>query len=180
MLCLGTERYAKYHDPKLWDEVWLSDTQFAWLEHRLAYWSRRRKPAMVLTHHPLPDTVSGTRNKLYLGDYLQADRLLRVLGRYRDVFLFSGHTHWDLRLADWTVRRVVPGTGNPEGFPVINTAAVQTGWKDDGEGGETSLGGAFNQGLQVEVGHRAVVVKARDFTTGTWLKQRTIPLHDTW
>lgn len=178
VLCLGTERYAKYHDPKLWDEVWLSDAQFTWLERRLAHWARWRKPVMVLTHHPLPDTVSGTRNKLYLSDYLQADRLLSVLGRYPDVFLFSGHTHWDLTLADWAVRRVVPGTGNLEGFPVLNTAAVQVGWKDDGKGGEVSLGGAFNQGLQVEVGRSAVVVKARDFTTGTWLKQITIPLHN--
>ncbi|WP_327241622.1 hypothetical protein [Streptomyces sp. NBC_01320] len=48
---------------------------------------------------------------------------------------------------------------------------------DKGKGGEVSLGGAFNQGLQVEVGPRAVVIKARDFTTGTWLKQLTVPLH---
>ncbi|ONI78805.1 phosphohydrolase [Actinosynnema sp. ALI-1.44] len=177
VLCLGTERYAKYHDPKLWDEVWISDQQFTWLEQRLRYWATWRKPVMVLTHHPLPNTVSGTHNKLYRSDYLQADRLLSILGRYRDVFLFSGHTHWDLNLSDWVVRRVVPGTGNLEGFTVVNTAAVQVGWVDDGKGGEVSLGGAFNQGLQVEVSNRSVVIKARDFTTRTWLKQITVPLH---
>lgn len=177
VLSLGTERYSHYHDAKLWDEVWISDEQFAWLEDRLAYWARRRRPVMVLTHHPLPNTVSGTHNKLYLNDYLQPDRLLSILGRYKDVFLFSGHTHWDLNLSDWVVRRVVPGTGNLEGFTVVNTAAVQVGWMDDGKGGEVSLGGTFNQGLQVEVGPRAVVIKARDFTTGTWLKQLTVPLH---
>ncbi|MFF1353274.1 metallophosphoesterase family protein [Streptomyces sp. NPDC058297] len=177
VLSLGTERYSHYHDAKLWDEVWISDEQFAWLEDRLAYWARRRRPVMVLTHHPLPNTVSGTHNKLYLSDYLQPDRLLSILGRYKDVFLFSGHTHWDLNLSDWVVRRVVPGTGNLEGFTVVNTAAVQVGWMDDGKGGEVSLGGAFNQGLQVEVGPRSVVIKARDFTTGTWLKQLTVPLH---
>ncbi|WP_246257302.1 metallophosphoesterase family protein [Amycolatopsis anabasis] len=177
VLCLGTERYAKYHDPKLWDEVWISDQQFTWLEQRLKFWASWRKPVMVLTHHPLPNTVSGTHNKLYLSDYLQPDRLLSILGRYPDVFLFSGHTHWDLTLSDWVVRRVVPGTGNLEGFTVVNTAAVQVGWRDDGKGGEVSLGGAFNQGLQVEVSRRTVVIKARDFTTGTWLKQITVPLH---
>ncbi|WP_328603471.1 DUF4073 domain-containing protein [Amycolatopsis sp. NBC_00345] len=176
VLCLGTERYAKYHDPKLWDEVWISDQQFTWLERRLAFWARFRKPVMVLTHHPLPNTVSGTHNKLYLSDYLQPDRLLSILGRYPDVFLFSGHTHWDLNLSDWVVRRVVPGTGNLEGFTVVNTAAVQVGWMDDGKGGEVSLGGAFNQGLQIEVSPRAVVIKARDFTTRTWLKQITVPI----
>ncbi|GAB3742817.1 hypothetical protein GCM10027598_75210 [Amycolatopsis oliviviridis] len=180
VLCLGTERYAKYHDPKLWDEVWMSDRQFTWLEQRLRYWSVRRSPVMVLTHHPLPNTVSGTHNKLYRSDYLQPDRLLSILGRYKDVFLFSGHTHWDLNLSDWVVRRVVPGTGNLEGFTVVNTAAVQTGWTDDGKGGEVSLGGAFNQGLQVEVSPGSVIIKARDFTTKTWLKQITVPLHDSW
>ncbi|MFE6955852.1 metallophosphoesterase family protein [Streptomyces sp. NPDC057696] len=177
VLSLGTERYSHYHDAKLWDEVWISDEQFAWLEDRLAHWARRRRPVMVLTHHPLPNTVSGTHNKLYLSDYLQPDRLLSILGRHKDVFLFSGHTHWDLNLSDWVVRRVVPGTGNLEGFTVVNTAAVQVGWMDDGKGGEVSLGGAFNQGLQVEVSPRSVVIKARDFTTGTWLKQLTVPLH---
>ncbi|OXM54436.1 DUF4073 domain-containing protein [Amycolatopsis alba DSM 44262] len=178
VLCLGTEQYSKYHDPKLWDEVWMSDRQFTWLEQRLRYWSIRRSPVMVMTHHPLPNTVSGTHNKLYRSDYLQPDRLLSILGRYRDVFLFSGHTHWDLNLSDWVVRRVVPGTGNLEGFTVVNTAAVQVGWTDDGKGGEVSLGGAFNQGLQIEVAPGSVVIKARDFTTKTWLKQITVPLHD--
>ncbi|MFB7209019.1 metallophosphoesterase family protein [Streptomyces sp. NPDC056255] len=177
VLSLGTERYSHYHDAKLWDEVWISDEQFAWLEDRLAYWARRRRPVMVMTHHPLPNTVSGTHNKLYLNDYLQPDRLLSILGRHKDVFLFSGHTHWDLNLSDWVVRRVVPGTGNLEGFTVVNTAAVQVGWMDDGKGGEVSLGDAFAQGLQVEVGPHSVVIKARDFTTGTWLKQLTVPLH---
>lgn len=177
VLSLGTERYSHYHDAKLWDEVWISDAQFTWLEDRLAYWARRRRPVMVLTHHPLPDTVSGTRNKLYTGDYLQPDRLLSILGRHKDVFVFSGHTHWDLKLSDWVVRRVVPGTGNLEGFTVVNTSAVQAGFRDDGKGGEVAVAGAYNQGLQVEVGPDAVVIKARDFTTRAWLKQLTVPLH---
>nr|WP_168720608.1 DUF4073 domain-containing protein [Streptomyces sp. SAT1]ANO42423.1 phosphohydrolase [Streptomyces sp. SAT1] len=176
VLTIGTERYMHYHDPKLWDEVWLSEAQFRWLEDRLAYWARRRRPVMVITHHPLPNTVSGTRNKLYMSDYLQSDRLLGLLGRYRDVFLFSGHTHWDLGLSDWYVRRVVPGTANLDGFAVINTGAVQTGFTDNGQGGENAVDGAFNQGLQVEVHRDHVVVRARDFASGTWLKQITVPL----
>ena len=177
VLTLGTERYAKYHDPKLWDEVWLSDRQFAWLEDRLRYWSRRRRPVMVLTHHPLPNTVSGTRNKLYMSDYLQPDRLLQILGRHPDVFLFCGHTHWDLDLSDWVVRRVVPGTANLAGFTVVNTGAIETGYRDNGSGGEQSVEGPFNQGLQVEVRRHEVVIKARDFARRTWLKEFTVPLH---
>ncbi|MEU8529344.1 MULTISPECIES: metallophosphoesterase family protein [Streptomyces] len=179
VLSIGTEKYMHYHDPTLWDEVWLSDEQFAWLEDRLAHWARLRRPVMVITHHPLPNTVSGTRNKLYMRDYLQAERLLGILGRHRDVFLFSGHTHWDLGLSDWYARRVVPGTANLDGFSVINTGAVQTGYTDNGQGGEASVPGTFNQGLQVEVFRHSVVIKARDFAAGTWLKQITVPLSTT-
>ncbi|WP_329072912.1 metallophosphoesterase family protein [Amycolatopsis sp. NBC_01480] len=57
VLCLGTERYAKYHGPKLWDEVRLSDRQFTWLEQRLEFWLARRKPVMVLTHQVSPRAV---------------------------------------------------------------------------------------------------------------------------
>ncbi|MFD9060977.1 DUF4073 domain-containing protein [Kitasatospora purpeofusca] len=176
VLTLGTERYMRYHDSSLWDEVWISDAQFQWLEDRLQYWARRRKPVMVITHHPLPNTVSGTRSKIYSSDYLQPDRLLGLLGRHRDVFLFSGHTHWDLNLSDWYVRRVVPGTANLDGFSVINTGAVQTGYADNGQGGESTVPGRFNQGIQVDVYRDRVVVKARDFATGTWMKRTTVPL----
>ncbi|MFF8595146.1 metallophosphoesterase family protein [Streptomyces sp. NPDC015220] len=177
VLSIGTEKYMHYHDPELRDEVWLSDTQFAWLEDRLAHWARRRRPVMVITHHPLPNTVSGSHNKLYARDYLQAGRLLGILGRHRDAFLFCGHTHWDLALSDWYVRRVVPGTGNLDGFNVLNTGAIQTGYTDDGSGGETAVSGTFNQGLQVSVYRDRVKISARDFATGTWTKQVTIPLN---
>ncbi|MFG2881745.1 metallophosphoesterase family protein [Streptomyces sp. NPDC048297] len=177
VLMIGTEKYMHYHDATLWDEVWMSDTQFTWLEERLRHWEAKRKPVMVITHHPLPNTVSGSHNKLYMRDYLQSDRLLGILGRHRDVFLFCGHTHWDLNLSDWYVRRVVPGTANFDGFNVINTGAIQTGWTDDGKGGEVVVPGQFNQGLQVEVYRDQIMVKARDFATGAWLKQVTIPLH---
>lgn len=175
-LILGTEKYMKYHDATKWDEVWLSEEQLAWLAERLAYWSAQRKPVMVFSHHPLPDTVSGTRNKLYLNDYLQADRLLRILGPYPNVFLFSSHTHWALSLADWEVRRTVPGSNNLPGFQVINTGAIETLYTDNGTGGETALDGRENTGLQIAVHADQVIVSARDFRRKQWLKEARIPL----
>lgn len=180
VLMIGTEKYMHYHDATLWDEVWMSDAQFAWLEDRLWYWRGRNRPVMVISHHPLPNTVSGSRNKLYMSDYLQTDRLLGLLGRHPDVFLFTGHTHWDLNLSDWYARRVVPGTGNLDGFNVINTGAIQTGWTDNGAGGESVVPGDFNQGLQVEVGFDRVTIKARDFGRKQWIKQIQIPLSGQW
>lgn len=176
VLTIGTERYMRYYDEKRWDEVWMSEKQFTWLADRIAYWDRRNKPIMVITHHPLPNTVSGTRNKLYLSDYMQADRLLEVLAPYRNVFLFCGHTHWDLELSDWYTRRVVPASGNLVGFNVFNTGAIETGYTDNGQGGEKTVPGGFNQGLQVEVASDSVTVKARDFGRKAWMKEITVPL----
>ncbi|AKU15572.1 DUF4073 domain-containing protein [Luteipulveratus mongoliensis] len=176
VLSIGTEKYMKYHDSTLWDEVWMSEAQLTWLTQRLAYWERRRKPVMVVSHHPLTHSVSGTYSTIYERDYLQSDRLLSILGRHKDVFFFCGHTHWDLHLNDWCVRRVVPGTANPDGFSVINTGAIQTGYTDNGAGGEVPVSGPFNQGLQVEVYRSKVVILARDFHTGIWIKQATVPL----
>lgn len=175
-LILGTEKYLKYHDASKWDEVWLSDGQLAWLQERLAFWTARRQPVMVFSHHPLPDTVSGTRNKLYSADYLQADQLLRILGPYPNVFLFSSHTHWALTLADWEVRRTVPGSGNLLGFQVVNTGAIETLYTDNGAGGEKALDRLENTGLQVSVHANEVRISARDFRRKHWIKEARIPL----
>lgn len=175
-LILGTEKYMKYHDATKWDEVWMSEAQLSWLSDRLKFWSRPGKPVMVFSHHPLPDTVSGTRNKLYLNDYLQAERLLSILGPYPNVILFSSHTHWALTLADWEVRRTVPGANNLPGFQVVNTGAIQTLYVDNGSGGESALDGKENTGLQVSVYWDQVIISARDFRRKQWLKEVRIPL----
>lgn len=175
-LILGTEKYLKYHDATKWDEVWLSEGQLSWLADRLKFWSALGKPVMVFSHHPLPDTVSGTRNKLYLNDYVQAERLLNILGPYPNVILFSSHTHWALSLADWEVRRTVPGSGNLDGFQVVNTGAVETLYTDNGSGGEKALDRLENTGLQVAVHPDQVVISARDFRRKQWIKEVRIPL----
>ncbi|WP_369745954.1 DUF4073 domain-containing protein [Paenarthrobacter sp. AMU7] len=79
-------------------------------------------------------------------------------------------------MADWEVRRTVPGTGNLQGFQVINTGAVQTLWEDNGAGGERALDGREASGLQVEVYNDCVVVRARDYRRGEWIKEVQIPL----
>ncbi|WP_167476479.1 DUF4073 domain-containing protein [Nocardia arthritidis] len=178
VLAIGTERYQHYYDQNLWDEVWISETQFTWLAERLRYWSDQRKPVMVISHHPLPDSVSGSNTKRYNKDYTQIDRLLGILGRYPDVFFFSGHTHWDLGLPDWIATKVVPGTGNAKGFTTINTGCIQTGYTTDGRGDEKEIGGQVNQGLQVEVTGAEVTIKARDFAARKWLQTKTIPLQN--
>ncbi|MFJ4653150.1 DUF4073 domain-containing protein [Nocardia sp. NPDC088792] len=176
VLSIGTERYQHYYDKNLWDEVWISEAQFNWLADRLSYWSGRRKPIMVISHHPLPDSVSGSNTNRYNKDYTQIDRLLGLLGKYPDLFFFSGHTHWDLGLPDWIATKVVPGAGNAKGFTTINTGCIQTGYTTDGHGDEQEVGPQVNQGLQIEVSDSAVTIKARDFAARRWLQSKTVPL----
>lgn len=40
-LFLGTEKYMKYHDSKMWDEVYMSDEQLGWLKQNLEEYSQK-------------------------------------------------------------------------------------------------------------------------------------------
>ena len=40
---LGTEKYMKYHDSKMWDEVYMSDEQLGWLKQNLEEYSQKIK-----------------------------------------------------------------------------------------------------------------------------------------
>ncbi|KAL1917969.1 uncharacterized protein VTP21DRAFT_3235 [Calcarisporiella thermophila] len=114
-LFLGTEKYMHYHDPELYDEVFMSADQLKWLEKRLQLHEGSGRPVFVYSHHVLKDTISGTDALQYGADYIQAKELLEILGKYTRVILFTGHTHWDLNLSDWTVRKSVKG-GSTTGF----------------------------------------------------------------
>ncbi|MFJ2721687.1 hypothetical protein [Streptomyces sp. NPDC087437] len=62
------------------------------------------------------------------------------------------------------------------GLSPRSTSSATTGFADNGQGGEVTVPGHFNQGLQVDVYRDRVVIKARDFATGNWMKQITVPL----
>lgn len=148
--------------------VVLGETQLDWLAATLAELPPSA-PVLVMSHHALPGTVSGTRDdprtqapKIFGHDYSEADRLQAILGAHPNVLLLSGHTHWSLYRDDWLARRVVAG-GHPAGFAAVNTGAVQTGFGPDGHGGEQPLDRAENQGLRIEVVGDAVRIHALDF-----------------
>ena len=167
LLFLGTEKYMKYHDPKLWDEVYMSDDQLDWLKENLEHYSKqdKNKPIFVFSHHVLPDSVSGSRQNPYLNDYLNVDKLLDILKDYPQVVFFTSHTHWDLNLPDWAGKKKVEG-GDKRGFTVVNTGGIETGWMSAGpDGGEKVApdGGAFKQGLRLQVYGDDVVIQAYDY-----------------
>ncbi len=148
--------------------VVLGDEQLDWLERTLAEEAASSSAVIVLTHHALPHTVSGTYDdpvdqapKLYLADYAESDRLAAILARYPNVVLLSGHTHWDLHRTDW-IRR------SP--FVAINTGAIQRGFGPDGHGGEQPHDLPHNQGLRLELDGHRLRVRALDFAAGAQIR----------
>ena len=100
----------KYHDSKMWDEVYMSDEQLGWLKQNLEEYSQKIKQAdFHFSHHVLPDTVSGSRQSPYLQDYLNVDKLYDILKDYPQVVFFTSHTHWDLNLPDWAGKKKIAG-----------------------------------------------------------------------
>ncbi|QRG66663.1 DUF4073 domain-containing protein [Brevibacillus choshinensis] len=174
-LFLGTEKYMKYHDPKLWDEVFMSDEQLDWLKENLEHYQKqdKDKPIFIFSHHVLPDSVSGSRQNPYLNDYLNVDKLLDILKDYPQVVFFTSHTHWDLNLPDWAGKKKVDG-GDKRGFTVVNTGGIETGWMSAGpNGGEkvTPDGGTFKQGLRLGVYGDDVVIQAYDYKHDKVIKE---------
>ncbi len=148
--------------------VILGDEQLDWLAAELDS-APPDHPVIVMSHHALPHTVSGTYEdpitqapNLYLADYAESDRLLDILGAHPQVLMLSGHTHWSLYRPDWFARRTVPG-GHPLGFAAVNTGAVQRGFGPDGRGGETPLDTRENQGLRIVVHRAGIHIHALDF-----------------
>lgn len=158
--------------------VILGRTQLDWLNDTLQECPPDR-PVLVMSHHALPGTVSGTFTdpstqapKIYSSDYAEADELLAILGAFPNVLLLSGHTHWSLYREDWLARRIVPG-GHPDGFAAVNTGAVQTGFGPDGSGGEEPVDRKENQGLRIEVDGPTVRIHALDFRRSRVIRTAT-------
>ncbi|CAM2787531.1 metallophosphoesterase family protein [Skermania piniformis] len=144
--------------------VVLGAAQLAWLAAELT-----TEPTIVLTHHAIPHTVSGTYDdpadqapRLYQADYAEGARLTTLLAAHPNVVVLSGHTHWDLRRPDWIYR------GR---FTAINTGAIQRGFGPDGHGGEVPSDRPHNQGLRLELDGRRVRVQAFDFHAGEQLHE---------
>lgn len=180
LLFLGTEKYMKYHDPKMWDEVYLSDEQLGWLKQNLELYSQKdkNKPIFIFSHHVLPDTVSGSRQSPYLQDYLNVDKLYDILKDYPQVVFFTSHTHWDLNLPDWAGKKKFEG-GDERGFTVVNTGGIETGWMSAGPNGGEKVAPddySFKQGLQVKAYGNDVMVTAYDYKRDKAIKKLSI--HD--
>lgn len=158
--------------------VTLGAEQLSWLDERLSHHAGSGRPVFVLSHHVLPESVSGTtgedKARFYDQDFVDETELLEILGGHANVVFLSGHTHWSLERDDWAVRKVVSG-GDPRGFTVVNTGFVQTLYGPDGNGEERAIDASAAQGLRIDVAtDGAVTVHARDLKAGTVIRSLEI------
>ncbi|MFK0525198.1 metallophosphoesterase family protein [Paenibacillus illinoisensis] len=136
----------------------MSAEQLNWLEAALSEQASPDRPIFVFLHQPLMDTVAGSMKDQGWFGVNQDAEVKAILSRYPQAILFSGHTHWQLEAP----RTMYEGGGH---LPAMfNAASVAYLWTDEDEHLEGS------QGLQVDVYTDQVVVRGRDYVTGTWIE----------
>ncbi|WP_379158841.1 metallophosphoesterase family protein [Paenibacillus sp. sgz5001063] len=116
------------------------------------------QPVFLFLHQPLKDTVAGTLESQDWYGVTQDKELRSILSKYPQTLLFTGHTHWELEV-DNTMY-----SGNGETATMFNSASVAYLWTNADEHKTGS------QGFYVEVYTDKVLVKGRDFTTGSWIE----------
>jgi Icc protein len=148
---LGTEQGL----PKFCD---LSPKQLGWLEQKLGEQSSPEKPIFLFLHQPLLDTVAGSLEAQDWYGVTQDKELKDILSRYPQTLLFTGHTHWELEVDN----TMFPGNG--ETATMFNAASVAYLWTNE----DTHKTGS--QGFYVEIYTDKVLIRGRDFKTGTWIE----------
>ncbi|WP_342479000.1 metallophosphoesterase [Paenibacillus sp. FSL H7-0350] len=116
------------------------------------------QPVFLFLHQPLKDTVAGSLESQEWYGVTQDQELRTILSRHPQTLLFTGHTHWELEVSN----TMVPGNGQTA--TMFNAASVAYLWTDADEHKSGS------QGYYIEVYAGKVLVRGRDFTTGTWIE----------
>jgi len=125
--------------------AYLSPEQLAWLDSVLAQATMDGKPAFVVNHQPFLGSHGTTRPDEGMGE--QNDAVYAIVSKYKNVFYFSGHVHFDMP----SYQRTEEG---------VNLVALPAFGK----------GGVPGCGVQVEVYPGMVKIRGRNFAQGQWLE----------
>ncbi|MDF2960387.1 MAG: phosphohydrolase [Paenibacillus sp.] len=150
---LGPEQYRQ-SDPANNEDAWLSSAQLNWLQKKLQENYVPHRPMFVFLHQPLQGTVSGSEER----GVVQQVELKRLLSAYPEVFFFTGHTHWELRLPDTLVSDV---------FTMVNSSSVSSPY----DSSNRPVQGYRSEGLVIDVYEEHVHIRGRDFATQTWIAE---------
>lgn len=150
-IVLGTDKTE-------FEESYLSDSQLEWLDGELQTATRNGRPAFVIIHqspkltHGLPDTWNSPFDAAgSVGD--QSDELCRIMNKYRNVFLLTGHLHTGI--GKYTYEKI--GNINSVNLPSLTIN------NKDGDCNDNGIG------FVCEVYGTHVLFRARCFATGKYL-----------
>lgn len=159
-LATDDSNYYGLHSATDFESAKLSNAQLKWLDTELSDSEKNNpgKPVFIMMHQPVADSVAGSFDSQWASDkgVVNAAELKAVVSKYNNVFLLSGHSHWDLNSE---------GNHNPgnETLPVtINTASVSFLRTNNG-----IVSGS--QGFYVRVYNDKVVFLGRDFANNKWI-----------
>ncbi|MCH5198578.1 MAG: metallophosphoesterase [Oscillospiraceae bacterium] len=131
----------------------ISEEQYSWLGEVLALASESGKPAFVFSHYPAAYTYD--ENGSYTSRLVD---MLREYNKTNDLFYFCGHTHIDFSSRSFHTENGFPETYLPR----------LTELEGDNDNIVSDVSGI---GVEVELYENEVVIRARNFYTGSWLTE---------
>ncbi|GAB2675891.1 metallophosphoesterase family protein [Paenibacillus thermoaerophilus] len=152
IIMLSQEAYIQER-PEVGEGAWYSDEQLEWLKEKLKKHADG-SPAFVMIHQPLPAIgQDGGSHRL-----IRAKAFREILKPYKNVFVFSGHTHRDFRFVeDHYVKETFHWFHNSSVARVNNRQYQEVAAKS-------------SQGMYVEVFADRVRVRGREFSDRSWIK----------
>ncbi|MDF2963838.1 MAG: metallophosphoesterase [Paenibacillus sp.] len=152
LIMLSQEAYVQER-PEVGEGAWYSDEQMEWFKGQLAKYNG--KPMFVMTHQPLPSIGSDGRSH----QLIRAKQFREMLKFYKNVFVFCGHRHQDFQNGtEHYVKETFHYFHNSSVGRVLNRN-FQNEVKEK------------SQGMFVQVFKDRVLVRGREFSNRSWLKE---------
>lgn len=131
--------------------------QLKWLDEKLAENYTKGKPIFVFLHQHLDTSMRG-----WVGTD-QANEINKILSKYKEVVLFTSHTHVSLKVNNVFTERP---------FTIVHTGGVNYQIETNENGGRIIQRG--NQGIYVEVKDNKVIVRGREFKDRKWIFEKEL------
>lgn len=158
-IVLGSEQ-SRITSRLNYDNPILSNSQLDWLDTQLQQDRDSNKPVFIFLHQPIPHTAAGYP-VIYKRNTIELERILK---RYPQIIVFSGHSHRTL------YEQTQLTTIQQDGFTMFNDSAVRNPVNRHGN----PIGDS--EGLYVEVYKDRVIVNGRDFTHAKWINKCIVPI----
>ncbi len=127
----------------------INDNHINWLINELNN-TNKNMPTFIFIHQPFYNTISGSLKGQNWHGIDSGVKIKKLLDKYQNVFVFSGHTHWTLNSYKSILKK--------KNVTYINCASIGYLWNDD----DRFIKGS--EGLFVKIYENYVSVNGYEFT----------------